>query len=217
MDKHSDDLKKYLVNVTLKDMEKFFHGIEPSLMYSVSREEYLNQHPEEKSLDFPFTSAEYIINHKIPYGSVGCAGRTKLFSKFARDNGLTDFFIVTTVMENKIGKEGYGQIPGHQMVAIKLSDGLHLIDVATGIGKTIDDIKINYKPVVNSKISYDGDDYIITKLLTPEEFDTIDTYEKIKAVYFDCSAVKKILMQQATGKIKNENVLNQITNDIQND
>ena len=189
------------VNTILKEMDDFFHEIEPSLSNGISRDVYFAEHPEIKDrINYNFSlSADDIIKNKIPYKIAGCTGRAKMFSALAQKYGLQDFYIIPTVRTDAIGIKGKGQIPGHQLVAVKLSSGLVLID--PGKGKSFEKAKVNGKCAENEHIDSMGtgkSDHTIAKILTPEEYATIDSYEKMKQVYYSCATAKRILMSRAT-------------------
>lgn len=205
---------KEKVNTVLKMMEQQFHKVEPSLMNAVSRQEYFEKHPEltqEQKLNFPFSlSAQDIIDKKIPWLVSGCTGCSRLFSKYARDIGLNDFKVVLTVKTDQIGKQE-GQIHGHQVIAVNMSDGLHIIDVQHGLGKTFEEIEVKSECKVDEKVNFQQhNDYTIAAILTPQEYDTIDSYEKIKKIYLGCNTAKKILLNDATNTINNKKTNKQI-------
>lgn len=175
------------VNIVLKKIDDFFHDIEPSLKNAISRDEYFEQHPEitdHKNFNFSL-SGDDIINQKIPYKAAGCTGRAKLFSKYAQEIGLKDFSIVATAKKEDIKNKNSGKtINGHQLVSIKLSDGLHMID--PGKGKTYEKAQIDGICKVGENIDAVGHnqkDYVISAILEPSEYDNIKTYEQMKRLY----------------------------------
>ena len=198
----TDENKIKKVNTALQKIDKFFHDIEPSLKNGISRDEYCEQHPEIKdcqNCNFSLTADE-IIKHKIPYKVAGCTGRAKLFSKFARDIGLTDFFVVPAFVTDDIERKG--QINGHGLIAIQLSYGLFLIDPMKG--KTFETARIKGKCVVDEKIDASGNgkkDYTIAAILTPYEYDKINSYAKMKKIFLGCKTAKKILLNKATKEL----------------
>lgn len=174
-------------NIILEKIDEFFHSLEPSLKNAISRDDYFKQHPEiTDHINFNFSlSGNDIIERKIPYNAAGCTGRAKLFSKYASEIGLKDFFIVATANKDDIkNKNSRKMINGHQIIAIKLSDGLHMIDPGTGktyasaqiignceVGENIDALRNNSK------------DHVISAILSPEEYDNIKTYKQIENLY----------------------------------
>ena len=177
------------VNIVLKKIDDFFHDIEPSLKNAISRDEYFEQHPEitdHKNFNFSLSGGD-IVEQKIPYNAAGCTGRAKLFSKYAQEKeiGLKDFSIVATAKKEDIKNKNSGKmIDGHQLVAIKLSDGLHMID--PGKGKTYDKAQIEGVCKVGEDIDAVGNnqkDYVISAILKPGKYDDIKTYEQMKRLY----------------------------------
>lgn len=175
------------VNIILEKIDTFFHGLEPSLKNAISRDTYFEQHPEitdHKNFNFSL-SGDDIVEQKIPYNAAGCTGRAKLFSKYAQEIGLKDFSIVVTAKKEDIKNKNSGKmIDGHQLVAIKLSDGLHMID--PGKGKTYEKAQIDGVCKVGEDIDavgYNQKDYVISAVLEPSEYDNIKTYEQMKRLY----------------------------------
>ena len=196
------------VNQVLQKVDKFFHGLEPSLQHAISRDKYFEQHPEitdHKNFNFSL-SGDDIEEKKIPYNVAGCTGRAKLFSKYAREIGLKDFNIVATVKQKDLNnKNSDKMIDGHQVIAIKLSDGLHMID--PGAGKTYEKAKIEGDCKVGENIDAvrnDKKEYVISAILTPAEYDEVKTYEQIKQLYL---RVKNKNMQDKY-KLAIENIKN---------
>ncbi|MBP3544934.1 MAG: hypothetical protein J6J82_01340 [Alphaproteobacteria bacterium] len=175
------------VNIVLEKIDTFFHGLEPSLKSAISRDKYFEQHPEitdHKNFNFSL-SGDDIINKKIPYNVAGCTGRAKLFSKYAQEIGLQEFNIVATAKKEGIKNKNSGKmIDGHQLVVIKLSDGLHMID--PGKGKTYEKAQIDGICKVGENIDAVGHnqkDYVISAILKPSEYDNIKTYQQMANLY----------------------------------
>ena len=88
-------------------------------------------------------------------------------------------------------------IDGHQLVAIKLSDGLHMID--PGKGKTYEKAQIDGICKVGENIDAVGHnqkDYVISAILKPSEYDNIKTYKQMESLYLQGS------FNVGAGKIK---------------
>lgn len=206
------------VNIVLEKIDTFFHGLEPSLKSAISRDEYFEQHPEitdHKNFNFSL-SGDDIINKKIPYNVAGCTGRAKLFSKYAQEIGLQEFNIVATAKKEGIKNKNSGKmIDGHQLVAIKLSDGLHMID--PGKGKTYQKAQIDGACRVGENIDAVGNnqkDYVISAILNPSEYDNIKTYKQVESLYlqggFNVGAGK---IKEKTANIVIANRLFQLENE----
>lgn len=175
------------VNIVLGKVDAFFHDLEPSLKNAISRDIYFEQHPEitdHKNFNFSL-SGDDIINQKIPYNAAGCTGRAKLFSKYAQEIGLQDFGIVVAAKKDDIKNKNSGKmIDGHQLVAIKLSDGLHIID--PGMGKAYERAQIDGVCKVGENIDAVGHnqkDYVISAILEPSEYNNIKTYKQMENLY----------------------------------
>ena len=104
----------------------------------VSRREYINSHPEIKdALDFSFSlSADDIITQKIPMQVMGCTGVAKLFSKYAQEEKLDCFAVFTANIEKLKERQTNKQtiVDGHQIIAVRFSDGVRLFDPASKDG-----------------------------------------------------------------------------------
>ena len=106
-----------------------------------------------------------------------------------------------------------GQVHGHQVIAVKLSDGLHMIDVQHGLGKTFEQIEVRTKCKIDEPVDFEyHKGYTIAAILTPEEYDNTDSYEKIKAKYLSCDTAKRILLTNAKSKLINQQGKNIIAN-----
>ena len=105
----------------------------------ISRQEYIDSHPEIKSnpnmdpLDFSFSlSADDIISKKIPMQVMGCTGVAKLFGKYADEEKLDCFAVFSAKikdLENK-KKDKDAIVSGHQIIAVQFSDGVRMFDPA---------------------------------------------------------------------------------------
>jgi hypothetical protein len=217
----TDQEIKSKVNQVLKMMEDQFHRVEPSLRHPIHRDEYFEQHPEISAVqkrDFQFAlSGEDIEKKNIPWLVAGCTGCSKLFSYYARKIGLNDFFVVLSVKNEHLVPyakgQMKGQVHGHQVIAVKLSDGLHMIDVQHGLGKTFEQIEVRTKCKIDEPVDFEyHKGYTIAAILTPEEYDNTDSYEKIKAKYLSCDTAKRILLTNAKSKLINQQGKNIIAN-----
>ena len=200
------------VNKILDQMKEHFVGADHNADFKegISRSEYFEQHQEldddNAKLNFIFgTKAEEITKQKIPFRVMGCTGRARLFSYYARQMGLNDFAVVLTVKTEDIvnyakGKL-HGQISGHQVIAVKLKgcsrpDNWYLIDPGKidadpKKSSNMQETHINSDCVVDSNITY-STPHTIAAILTPDEYDKIDSYEKIKSKYLSCNTAKNI-------------------------
>lgn len=126
-------------------------------------------------------NADEILQMQIPSYVVGCSGRADVFAKYAVEQGL-DVYVVPMV-DTHSKKE---HPDGHQIIAVRFSDGLHLID--PGGGRTnYERAKIEGDCQIGNSIYYNRTDgraeYKITAILSPAEHAKIDSIEKLSAVY----------------------------------
>ncbi len=126
-------------------------------------------------------SADDILRNNIPSYVVGCSGRADLFAKYAAEVGL-DVKIIAMV--DTASKKQYPD--GHQIIAVKFPDGLHMIDPGGG-RTTYERAQITGQCKVGTKVYYNRRDgqteYKITAILTPDEHARIDRIEKLAAIY----------------------------------
>ena len=155
-----------------------------------NRVEYMRQH-NVGGIDWHFSlSADDIINQKIPRMVAGCTGIAKVFCKYATDAGLDCVVLTTARIENLDGaaqdiKEGKKEriINGHQIIAVHDAGGrLRAFDPGQ---KELKYIKPEIKVGNIIKFLFDGVvvPHLITAILTPTEYNKIDTYKKLRDVY----------------------------------
>ncbi len=135
-------------------------------------------------------SADEIDKYKIPSYVVGCSGRANLFAKYAKEAGIKDVYIVVSVYMPDIGKQ---HMNGHQIVAVKMSNGLQLLDPANG-AYNFNRAKINGKCELNEIIdaTHQGTkEYQIAAIMTQEEHEKLTSVEKLMEVYNRVSKTSK--------------------------
>lgn len=151
-------------------------------------------------------NADEILRNNIPSYVVGCSGRADLFAKYAAEVGL-DVSIIAMV--DTASKKQYPD--GHQIVAVKFPDGLHMIDPGGG-RTTYERAQITGQCKVGTKVYYNRRDgqteYKITAILTPNEHAQIDRIEKLAAIYINGNNQSSIKQWQSGIK----SVLNKIMN-----
>ena len=127
-------------------------------------------------------SANEIDKYKIPSYVVGCSGRANLFAKYAKEAGIKDVYIVVSVYIPDIGKE---HMNGHQIVAVKMSHGLQLLDPANG-AYNFNRAKVDGNCKLNEIIDATSDskkEYKISAIMTQEEHEKLTSVEKLMDVY----------------------------------
>lgn len=135
-------------------------------------------------------SADEIEEHKIPSYVVGCSGRANLFAKYAKEAGIKDVYIVVSVYIPDIGKQ---QMNGHQIVAVKMSHGLQLLDPANG-AYNFNRAKIDGNCKLNEIIdaTHQGTkEYKIAAIMTQKEHEKLTSREKLMEVYNRISKTSK--------------------------
>ena len=135
-------------------------------------------------------SADEIDKYKIPSYVVGCSGRANLFAKYAKEAGIKDVYIVVSVYIPDIGKQ---HMNGHQIIAVKMSHGLQLLDPANG-AYNFNRAKIDGKCELNEIIdaTHQGTkEYQIAAIMTQEEHEKLTSVEKLMEVYNRVSKISK--------------------------
>jgi len=153
-------------------------------------------------------NADEIEKYKIPSYVVGCSGRANLFVKHATEgkNALhpKDIRIIPCVQISSIGQK---PMHGHQIIAIKMSQGWQLINENK---RDFNSAKINIgnKNIqdINSLVGQDIDalnhgkqEFKVTAVLTPEQHLQINSSEKLQDIY----AMKAYKFKSASEKINN--------------
>ena len=127
-------------------------------------------------------SADEIDKYKIPSYVVGCSGRANLFAKYAKEAGIKDVYIVVSVYIPDIGKQ---QMNGHQIIAVKMSHGLQLLDPANG-AYNFNRAKIDGNCELNEIIdaTHQGTkEYQIAAIMTQDEHEKLISRKKLMEVY----------------------------------
>lgn len=142
----------------------------------------------EQAEDWKFAlTAQDIINEHIPANVVGCSGRAAVFSELLQKKMIPHKIILTAVVKNlnraridiQSGKKP-NIIHGHQIIAAEI-DGrlrmfdpgekeLNLIDCDVSVGQTL-------------KYPFCNDDYIITNIMSANEYKAIKTPGKLQSTY----------------------------------
>ena len=155
-----------------------------------NRSEYMQQH-NVSGIDWHFSlSAEDIIEQRVPRAVAGCTGRSKVFSKLATEAGLKHVVLTTAREENLKGaeqdrKSGKKEriISGHQIIAVYDENGnLRAFDPGRKeLGYIKSEIKVGN--IINFHFGGEVVPHRITAILTPAEYNKIDTYKKLRDVY----------------------------------
>ena len=172
-------LKAKIKKILTKMDGMFRHAIGPG-----DRREYMMKKGiTDRDWHFSLT-ADDIIKNKIPANVMGCTGRAKLFCKLAADVGLPCFAICTAYEPDWNDVRGGNEhtIGGHQVIAVKIDGQLRMFDP----GKSRLEF-INTDVVVGNLVDFGFRNmpgrYLITAIMSPDEYAKIDTYQKLRNVY----------------------------------
>ena len=214
------------VNSVLKDIGNFFDQVNiiPSSYKELAEQSgttdeffyrnlWLNDKnhrykPNQNMFSF---NADEIEKYKIPSYVVGCSGRANLFVKYATEgkNALhpEDIRIIPCVQISSIDKK---PMHGHQIIAIKMSQGWQLINenrrdfnsAKINIGnKTIQDINSLVGQDIDA-LNHGKQEFKVAAVLTPEKHLQINSSDKLQDIY----SMKPYKFKSASEKIKNKEI-----------
>lgn len=208
------------INLVLKRVDDFFKASDvlPASYQKIAekagnndrqffRELWLNDKNHKFKLNqnmFSF-SADEIERHKIPSYVVGCSGRADLFAKYAKEIGLDGVFVIPCVKISDMEKE---RMDGHQVIAVQMGKGLQLINPANDVRhfeRAAIDGECKIGEVVDAT-KHGTHEYKIAAILTPDEHEKIDSYEKLRAIY---ARVKNHASEKTTGR---EQIMQKVIN-----
>ena len=157
-------------------------------------------------------NADEIEQYKIPSYVVGCSGRADLFAKYATEAGLKDedIRIVPCVKLSDVGKE---HMNGHQIVAVKMSNGWQLLNPARGVN-SFNRAKIDAKCEKNEIIdatNRGSKDYQIADILTTKEHAEIDSREKLESIYLRARTAKTAALRKSKEQLDYANKNRELT------
>ena len=172
-----------MITKQIQDILDNLHEILRSAQGPRTRREYM----ESKGFtgrDWHFLlTAEEIIKNKIPGDVIGCTGRARLFCKLA-GNSLPCFAVCTAYEPDwndaRGGKEH--TISGHQVIAVEIDGKLRMFDPGKPQLEFLDtDV------VVGNLVDFGFHNvpgrYLITAIMSPDEYNKINTYQKLRNVY----------------------------------
>lgn len=138
--------------------------------------------------DWKFSlTAQDIINEHIPANVVGCSGRAAVFSQLLQQRMIPHKVILTAVVKDlnrahndiQTGKKP-NIINGHQIIAVEIDGRLRMFDPGDKSLQLIQgDVFVNRA----FKYQFSNDDYVITNIMSPKEYERIDTLEKLQFAY----------------------------------
>ena len=218
--KHACTEQDKLIQSLLDKMHAMFKGaVGPN-----NRSEYMRQH-NVSGIDWHFSlTADDIINQKIPRAVAGCTGIAKVFCKYATDAGLDCVVLITARMtdladakHDRAAGNKERIINGHQIVAVRDKNGdLRAFDSGA---RELKYIKSNIYVGGIIKFRFDGNvvPHLVTAILTPTEYNNIDTYKKLRDVYVNGMDNKKRDFMGGKNKLGMLGKLKQILSTKQND
>ena len=132
-------------------------------------------------------TANDIINEHIPANVVGCSGRAAVFSYLLQQKMIPHKVILTAVvtdLNRAYNDVQQGNKPnlinGHQIIAIEIDGHLRMFDPGAPKLDFLDgDIFVGR----NFKYNFSDDNYVITNILSPYEYEEIDTLSKLQSKY----------------------------------
>ena len=141
-----------------------------------------------KAEDWKFSlTANDIINEKLPANVVGCSGRAAVFSHLLQQK-LVPHKIILTAVVNDLNR-AYNDVQqgnkpslinGHQIIAIEIDGHLRMFDPGDKKLALIDgDVFVGR----NFKYNFSDDNYVITNIMSPREYEMIDTPGKLQSTY----------------------------------
>ena len=171
----------------LDKMYQMFH----SAIGPRTRREYMESIAIICNRDWHFSlTADEIIDKKIPANVMGCTGRAKVFCKMAADIGIECYAVCTAVnRDRELAKQGIktsrGREPtigGHQIIAVKINGKLKMFDPGRPeLTFLPEDVRIGN--LVNFHFTDGSDPYLITAIMTPDEYAKVNTYQKLRNIY----------------------------------
>lgn len=171
---------------THKEFHKIFqNAVGPRSLrdYAISKDMTMDQAEDWK---FALT-AQDIINEHIPANVAGCSGRAAVFSKLLQQRMIPHKIVLTAVV-NDLSDAQFavlqGKKPniinGHQIIAAQIDGKMRMFDPGDKTLKLIDgDVFIGRR----FKFNFSDDRYVITNIMSPNEYETIDTPEKLQSAY----------------------------------
>lgn len=170
-----------------EEIQKVLNDLDEILRSAVGprdRREYMREiGVTDRNWHFSLTADE-IIKNKIPAAVIGCFGIARLFCKLAPKE--LQFFVVTCAYEPDWTAARNGNEPksigGHQVIAVEIDDKLRMFHPGRRKLEFI-----NTDVVVGNLVDFGFRDvpgrYLITAIMTPDEYNKINTYQKLRNVY----------------------------------
>ena len=129
-------------------------------------------------------NAEQIIENKIPPRVIGCTGIAKLFCKLAADRGIHAFVICTARFDDWMAARADSTKTisnGHQLNAIEIDGKLRVFDAGR---RRVHFIETTLTPgSFIDALQHGTPDYILTAVISGDEFSRMDTYQKLSNLY----------------------------------
>ncbi|MBQ4472429.1 MAG: hypothetical protein II942_04225 [Alphaproteobacteria bacterium] len=215
----------YMPNATPEEIEAF----ELQFSFSLSAEDIMNKTMREiVGYDGPVNpnDADGLIDKKVGRGTIGCTGTAKLFCALAKKAGLNCSVVLTADYNSwnaaKQSEDPDKVISGHQLIAVEMSDGMHIFDpgykeenVTYGAGY-VEERQTKFKDLGSAEVGDFVDmprmkNHFVTAILTPEEFEKVDSYDKLGNLYKSGNMDNPNFEIGPKGKAPSNNMLIQYT------
>ena len=174
----------------LEEIHKEFHKIFQNAVGPRNLRDYASSKgmtmAQAENWKFALT-AQDIINEHIPANVVGYSGRAAVFSQLLQQRMIPHKVILTAVVKDlnrvhndiQAGKKP-NIINGHQIIAVEIDGRLRVFDPGDKTLQLIQgDVSVNRA----FKYHFSNDDYVITNIMSPKEYEMIDTLEKLQSAY----------------------------------
>ncbi len=137
-------------------------------------------------VDYHFSlSAQDIIEKQIPPQVAACSGHAKLFAFLAAKRGLDCRIIMTADLQGYAAKQNKYLISGHQIIGVRGTNGeLVAFDPQYyPLRELKDKTEIRVGNWLQSVENEKENKFIITAILTPDEFSKVDSYRATEDLY----------------------------------
>lgn len=123
--------------------------------------------------------AQDIIEQKLHPNIVGCTGRARVFSHLLSNKGIEHKVILTAIVSD-LQHSDIKRIDGHQIIAVNIDGKLCMFDPAE---KELNLIEGDVFVGRHFKYVFSDQEYVITNIMSPKEYERIDSLEKLQTAY----------------------------------
>lgn len=187
----------YMPNASPEEIDAF----KLQFNFSLSADDIMNKTMREiVGYDGPLNpnDKEDLLDKKMGRGTIGCTGTAKVFCALAEKAGLKCSVVLTADYnswnEAKQSGDPDKVISGHQLIAVEMSDGMHIFDPGYKEGNVtygpgyVEERPTKFKDLGAAEVGDFVDmprmkNHFVTAILTPEEFNKVDSYDKLGNLY----------------------------------